>query len=87
MKINYFVVFDGCCLMYICNNQEKHAGMVEEGQERRNDLGTECRGCYHIILMAKRWKGGRIIKKPYVNRNCFFLGQSAKINKTLTHQP
>jgi hypothetical protein len=43
-------------LLYATTNQ-KHVDVVEEEKEKRCDQGTECRGCYYIVLTAKEALG------------------------------
>jgi hypothetical protein len=44
IKINYFVLFDGRSLMNICNNQQKLAGVVEEGRRGDTTVGRSAWG-------------------------------------------
>jgi hypothetical protein len=43
-------------VLYATTNQ-KHVDVVEEEKEKRCDQGTECRGCYYIVLTAKEALG------------------------------
>ena len=45
-------------VLYATTNQkQKHMDVVEEEKEKRCDQGTECRGCYYIVLTAKEALG------------------------------
>jgi hypothetical protein len=57
-KIKYFFMFKpaGMHVLYATTNQ-RHVDVVEEEKEKRCDQGTECRGCYYIVLTAKEALG------------------------------
>ena len=65
MKMNCFVIFNShhSIYLYVRTNQ-KHVGVVKEENVRRCDWGTERRGCYYIVLIAKE-EGGK--KKNKIN--------------------